>query len=1314
MAQSPDPGAAGGSVEQSATAYGDAQVNQAAGDLYYAARDLFVYGGGQGRQARHADPADNGGLCPYPGLAPFGVDQAQWYFGREPLINDVITRLAAGSPLAVVGPSGSGKSSLLMAGLRPALTHGRFPEPGSQLWPQLVLTPTAHPVTALARCLATVTGEGTDAVREALSADPGGYAARLGAALAAQPGDHPQRLVVIVDQLEELFTLCGDEAERRRFIDAVSRMASPAVGPAPSPALFVLGLRADFYGHAIANPQLRGMLQGHQVLVGPMTEGELRSAIVDPAAATGLAMEPGLEELLLRDLGVFPGDPTVGDPDPDTWFTAGRLPLLAHALQATWVRRSRNLLTVADYQATGGIRQAISTTAEDSYSGLDDAARKAAEALFLRLVRIGQGAEDTRRRATLAELATDGSAASATAAALTAFTRARLLTLDGDRAATRVTVQISHEALIRAWPRLRRWIDRGRSDILVRQELEEAARAWSEHGRSDNALLYRGSRLEQASAAGTTAPNHLSQGARDFLTASALQAARTARLRRSVIAMLTALVLIASGTAAFALQQRASAQSQRDTARKERDTAIAGQVAIEADRVRTTDPSLAARLDLASYRMRPDDDKYTSLLSWENGPLSTPVPGAAAAPAFSGDGRRMATRAADGSVSVWDSRDPAHPHRLGRPVPGLPSGTAVRLSRDGRILVVYAQLSGDSDDGSSSGSEQPVTLELWDVSDPALFRRTGTLPATGATRLIGFSPDGREFVTADFDVDANTTTLWNITDPAHPLSTVRPGTAVALSRDGRTLAVWEDGSGLQLVDISRPGRFEELLPEGLQVGATLPPQVAFSAGGRWLATAGDPGGNGTVSALSPTTVGIWDLSDRTRPALHNEHQFPRSAVLALALRPDGQVLATAGVDRTVTLWRVTDTGVESSSLAPESLTHPLREMYTPLGGHTDSVDDLEFAPDGAAMASTDGATVRVWSLPHRASTEGGEVDSLAVTHGGHVLVTGIVDNSSAPASAVGLWDLADRRGPVPVGRLITGPDSHSSVFAVSPDGRTLATVGWDGSTINLWSLVDAAHPTLLSQAPGEESGTLVDSLAFTADGGRLWSHSVLRTALWNVTDRKSPRLIDTASPVGDLLASSADGRLTVSRDTSTGTTEGLRLWGTRDAAEPVVLSTLPASDHGVIKAVFSADGHTLAVSHDRTVQLWNVSDPRRPVALGDPMTGHGDEIQAVAFVPRTPLLATAGRDDTVRLWDISDPHHPAAKGRPLPAPGAGPLGFTPDGRTMITADVAGTVRLWDLNVEHAAARICATTENVLTPAVWSRHFPDIPYQRTCP
>ncbi|GIH23908.1 hypothetical protein Aph01nite_22180 [Acrocarpospora phusangensis] len=285
--------------------------------------------------------------------------------------------------------------------------------------------------------------------------------------------------MLVVDQLEELFTLCEDERERRDFLAALAALSRAESEDGPA-AVVVLGLRSDFYTPCADHPWLRAALETGQILVGPMSEAQVREAILFPARDVGLRAEAGLAELLLRDLGL-PGG-----------YQAGRLPLLAHALRATWQQRHGQTLTVAGYRATGGIHHAVSATAERLYTGLDAAGQRAARALFLRLARIGDDADDTRRRMPRAELLeASGPSSAEVTAVIDAFTRGRLLTHHQD------TVEITHEALLHAWPRLRQWIDADRAGHLLHQDLEQDAAAWDRDGR-DSGRLYRGSRLENA------------------------------------------------------------------------------------------------------------------------------------------------------------------------------------------------------------------------------------------------------------------------------------------------------------------------------------------------------------------------------------------------------------------------------------------------------------------------------------------------------------------------------------------------------------------------------------------------------------------------------------------------------------------------------------------------------------------------------------------------------------------------------------------------------------------------------------------------
>ncbi|MDQ6746572.1 MAG: hypothetical protein M3010_00485, partial [Candidatus Dormibacteraeota bacterium] len=347
-------------------------------------------------------------------------------------------------------------------------------------------TPGEHPLATLAARVAEQTGaEQADAA--AAAGDPGRFAAFLGEAVAAYTGKLEEtsssaRVVLIVDQFEETFTECQQEAERQAFITALGTAAHSAI------ALVVLGVRADFYGHCLAYPALLTALQD-PVALGPMSSDQLRAVVTLPAQTEGLDLEPGLVELLLLDLGVAEDDAAGA-----AGYDPGALPLLAHALRASWQQREGQMLTVAGYRRTGGIRQALATTAERAYTRLTPAQQQIARRVLLRLVNVSDQGDsgDTRRRLTRARLVEALRLPGSTQAVdtvLEVFGRARLLTFDT------ASVEITHEALLRAWPRLRQWIDTDRAGNLIRQEVEQAAAVW-DRDRRDTAGLYRGSRLE--------------------------------------------------------------------------------------------------------------------------------------------------------------------------------------------------------------------------------------------------------------------------------------------------------------------------------------------------------------------------------------------------------------------------------------------------------------------------------------------------------------------------------------------------------------------------------------------------------------------------------------------------------------------------------------------------------------------------------------------------------------------------------------------------------------------------------------------------
>ncbi|MFE2311462.1 helix-turn-helix domain-containing protein, partial [Streptomyces sp. NPDC059411] len=431
---------------------------------------------GPGAAASPSGPPSDG-VCPYRGLAAFTPRDEEWFFGRErataALVERAYERLGHG-PLLLLARSGVGKSSLLNAGLVPALGRGAFPVAGADGWPVVRFTPTAHPLRELLDATAEAVGGDTGVTPETLRARPELLLEAVhrlsdgsGAVAGAGPGAGARHLptvrpVLIVDQFEELFTLCVDEDERHAFVGVLCAVA----GSRPSvtgydPALVVLGVRADFSASCLELPGLAAVFTDGLFVLPPMSVAELRESITRPAELAGLTLEPGLVPLLLRDAGDAP---------------SGALPLMSQALMATWRRREGSTLTVAGYEHAGGIQGVVAQRAEQVFAGLYPAEQRTIRRLLVRLVHIADGAGPTRRRAGRAALLEqDGTGR--TAAALDAFVRAQLITADSD------TVEITHEALLHAWPRLRDWIHADRAGLLVHQQLAQAAEDWVRVGR---------------------------------------------------------------------------------------------------------------------------------------------------------------------------------------------------------------------------------------------------------------------------------------------------------------------------------------------------------------------------------------------------------------------------------------------------------------------------------------------------------------------------------------------------------------------------------------------------------------------------------------------------------------------------------------------------------------------------------------------------------------------------------------------------------------------------------------------------------------
>src|SRR5512135_3431887 len=403
------------------------------------------------------------GACPYRGLEVFDVEHAPFFFGREALTEWLIVKLRA-SPsgqenrfLAILGASGSGKSSLARAGLISAIKRGELV--GSAEWPVVILKPGRDPIESLAVALA-----GLDGARPS----PGGVQGLMTGLQATEDTLHlttrltlrdappARRLVLLVDQFEEVFTLCEDDAARKALFDNLLYAATITGGQ----TIVLLTMRADFYAKCGPYPALAAAMSDHQLLVGPMTEDELRRAIERPAQLAGGEFEPGLVEMLLQEVTGHPG----------------ALPLLQFALTELWQRREGRRLTVAAYKAIGELQGALESRANEVLGTFNDTERETCRRIFLRLTQPGEGTEDTKRRAARGELVPAGSDAESVESVIHRLADARLITTQGDpKDPGKTSVEVAHEALIRGWGRLHHWVEADRAGLRLHHQLNVAA-----------------------------------------------------------------------------------------------------------------------------------------------------------------------------------------------------------------------------------------------------------------------------------------------------------------------------------------------------------------------------------------------------------------------------------------------------------------------------------------------------------------------------------------------------------------------------------------------------------------------------------------------------------------------------------------------------------------------------------------------------------------------------------------------------------------------------------------------------------------------
>jgi WD40 repeat protein/DNA-binding winged helix-turn-helix (wHTH) protein len=1187
---------------------------------------------------------------PFRSLQVFEPEDAWLFFGRSSEIEELRDCLGRSPLLALIGNSGSGKSSLLRAGLIPTLQAGRsIPSiPSSDCWRIAFFRPSSAPFDYLAEVLSNQLApelslsEKTEFIsdcRKKLAG--GGEALRDAISVLVHPsneGTRQNRVLLVADQFEEIFTLTPNRETRYRYIEA---LLAAARWDGPVPVHVILALRSDFYSHCLEHTGLSRSLAANLYNVPRMMQNQLRETIEKRLQITAAQAEPGLIDALLDDAGDEPGN----------------LALQEHALGQLWEKCGGigATLTNSAYSEIGRLRGALGRHADEVYESFNEAREKRlVERIFLELVQPGDGSnvQDTRRRVRKSELLSLD-VAEEIEYLLARLAGSRLIATG--REGENTYVEVSHEALIREWPRLRDWLHHSREELILQRRLREAAEEWAALDKDSGALL-RGARLAQGEEWLTQTPDVLPI-VRDFLQACIAardEAQRTqletqkreairqrsiaVRLRWSAFAL--AVLLLAAVGAIWYTYRIQLAEKSRTLAfhavdMRDHDQGQALELALRAWRVARTDearlaitktyPQLVATLDHGNFveavAFSPDgqlilttsDDQTAKLWRRIDGHLMTTLRGHTdkiISGKFSPDGQRIVTNSADNTVRVWSSGN----------------GQLIATFRGHSGPVWSSEFSPDGQRIISASADK--TAKVWNAADGRLLA-TFRGHADSVMRAQ-FSVDGRRIVTASSD---HTARIWNGTDytAIAILSGHKDAIAfVTFSPDGnRVLTASVDGTAR--VWDSADGRLLVILPHGAGVYG-----AAFSPDGRRIATAGvDHKGK------------VWNSSDGKLLAILDGHT---DLVLHVTFSPDGDRILTDSTDATARVWNSLNGELLCTLNAPQQ--SAIKFQGYKLGVPWDSA----FSPDGRLVIATLGDNAaHVWNVAAAGEAiavlrgYGGAVFSAAFSPDGRRIVTAGADSRAR------VWS-SD-------GSLLSTLKGHTDFVyeaTFSPDGRRIVTVSGD-KTARVWNSADGRLLAILS---GHEDQ--VYRAQFSPDGERIVTASGDHTArIWDAIDGRPLIVLRGHNDLVGRVQFSPDGRRVVTASWD----HTARVWDSKDGR---LLLSLEGHTDKVRGAQFSPDGKRIVTfSWDHTARVWDSVDGRLLAIL----TGHTDRVWDARFSPDGQRIVTASQDYTARVWNANN----YALLNVLAGHSAGLMyaTFSPDGQRILTASEDGTARAWE-------------------------------------
>jgi WD40 repeat protein len=1193
----------------------------------------------------------------YPGLRPFDVNDAVLFFGRDEQTDELLRRLDDTRFLAVVGLSGSGKSSLVRAGLLPALHRGHLTGAGAR-WQVSILRPGSDPLQALARVLNETLGERDDRLAMLRSG-------RLGLLDTSRQGRNAdENLLLVVDQFEEIFRFQDSYRQRAsEAADFVELLLAAAREYEPAYRVYVvMTLRSDYLGECARFRGLPEALNESQYLVPRMAREQLREAIGGPAALGGVALSKELQEELLERTG----------DDPD------QLPVLQHLLMRMWEIRESDGAGFSighdQYKSVGGWDKALNSHADKVWKALGDR-RDLAKRMLQRLTERAEGRGEVRRPTILRELADVSTASVEDVRKVVEHFRSpecNFLTSPDSSLTEDSVIDITHESLIRNWKKLNKWTieeARDRDDYLYFSKRMERggdpltgtdlalALKWREREHGPEWAARYGGNFAAVIAFIERSLNDQEEREREEqnrkrqkeLEERRFQELGSARRLQKILATVAAvfLMLLLLVTVFYRRAEKAGLES------KSRELAAFSAASLSDDpeksillgmrAVNATQPPVPAA-EQALHQAILSSQVRVTLRGHTNS-----VNGVA----FSPDGKRLATASADHTAKVWDTE----------------SGKELFTLRGHTNSVNGVAFSPDGKRLATASADQ--TAKVWDAeSGKELFTLRGH---SSSVNDVAFSPDGKRLATASQD---HTAKVWD-TESGKELFTLRGHTnsvnGVAFSPDGKRLAtasedqtakVWDAESGKELFTLRDSGPVYS---------------VAFSPDGKRLATASkafSPDGKRLATASADDTAKVWDAESGKELFTLRGHS---SSFFDVAFSPDGKRLATASEDQTAKVW-----DAESG-----------KELLT-LRGHTNSVNGVAFSPDGKRLATaSQDQTAKVWDAEsgQELLTLRGQSDpvySVAFSPDGKRLATASQDQTAKVWDAESGQELLTLRGQELLP--LRGQGAVSSV-AFSSDGKRLATASAD-DTAKVW---DAESGKELLTLRGQSD--FVFGVAFSPDGKRLATASADHTA--KVWDAESGKELVTLRGHSDFVfgvAFSPDGKrlATASRDHTA------KVW---DAESGKELFTLRGHTNSVNGVAFSPDGKRLATaSVDQTAKVWDTESGKELLTL----RGHTNSVNGVAFSPDGKRLATASVDQTAKVWDAGNGKELLTlRGHTNSVNG---VAFSPDGKRLATASRDGTVQVYVLELRELLNLARSRITRPFTPEECQLYF----QSPTCP